>query len=73
MVLSSSQPSLPPNRSEFAGWDLHPPESAALSRRTPQADLSECVSGSGYAPLCYDTGMTAEMVQSYRITHKLSN
>ncbi len=24
--------------SEFAGWDLHPLESAALSRRTPTAD-----------------------------------
>src|SRR5215471_15095913 len=25
--------------SEFAGWDLHPLESAALSRRTPIGDL----------------------------------
>ena len=25
--------------SEFAGWGLHPLESAALSRRTPRADL----------------------------------
>ena len=25
--------------SEFAGWDLHPLESAALSRRTPLADV----------------------------------
>jgi hypothetical protein len=25
--------------SEIAGWDLHPLESAALSRRTPFADL----------------------------------
>jgi hypothetical protein len=25
--------------SEFAGWDLHPLESAALPRRTPEADL----------------------------------
>jgi hypothetical protein len=24
----------------FAGWDLHPLESAALSRRTPQADIA---------------------------------
>jgi hypothetical protein len=26
-----------------AGWDLHPLESAALSRRTPQADLNAVV------------------------------
>jgi hypothetical protein len=25
----------------FAGWDLHPLESAALSRRTPEADISQ--------------------------------
>jgi hypothetical protein len=24
----------------FAGWDLHPLESAALSRRTPDADIT---------------------------------
>src|SRR5262249_860573 len=32
-------------RERIAGWDLHPLESAALSRRTPQADL-----GSGMEP-----------------------
>jgi hypothetical protein len=26
----------------FAGWDLHPLESAALSRRTPFADIGWC-------------------------------
>jgi hypothetical protein len=26
-------------RERFAGWDLHPLESAAFSRRTPLADL----------------------------------
>jgi hypothetical protein len=26
----------------FAGWDLHPLESAALSRRTPETDLHLC-------------------------------
>jgi len=28
--------------SEFAGWDLHPLESAAFARRTPKADVRIC-------------------------------
>src|SRR5712675_103430 len=35
-VTSMTAPVLPAGA--FAGWDLHPLESAALSRRTPQAD-----------------------------------
>jgi hypothetical protein len=30
-----------------AGWDLHPLESAALSRRTPPADIAMCQQMSG--------------------------
>jgi hypothetical protein len=31
----------------YAGWDLHPLESAALSRRTPEADLTRWRDSSG--------------------------
>jgi hypothetical protein len=27
----------------FAGWDLHPLESAAFARRTPDSDIYRCV------------------------------
>jgi len=38
-VSSMPAPVLPAGA--FAGWDLHPLESAAFSRRTPEADFSK--------------------------------
>ena len=37
-VTSMTAPMLPAGA--FAGWDLHPLESAAFARRTPRTDLS---------------------------------
>ena len=42
-----------------AGWDLHPLESAALSRRTPVADVCYCLRGSAHRILVRFPGMLA--------------
>ena len=51
--------------SEIAGWDLHPLESATLSRRTPRADLDRVVD-EGRAPLRDAVGELLDLQDAYR-------